>query len=233
MWRSMLFLAALLLCLAGSGPAQETKKKPLPPALAEMLKGTPEEFIKRFDKNGDKVLDKDEVPPFIAKAFDKADQNSDGKLDQREVADMLRVMRGMVPSTTPPANVEKFIDTLLTQFDADKDGKIARAEAKGRLADNFDMNDTNKDGFLDRAELRTLAQRVLPLLKGGPPGGKFEAKDQGPDFDALDKNADGRLSRAELTGTPWLARFAEIDADNSGNIDRREFEAFLKKQAAK
>ena len=62
-----------------------------------------------------------------------------------------------------------------------------------------------------------------PGGSGGPGGG--------PDFDSLDKNADGRLTPNELKGTPLAQRFAEIDADNSGQIDRREFDRFLKKQA--
>jgi EF hand len=56
----------------------------------------------------------------------------------------------------------------------------------------------------------------------GPGGGS------GPDFDALDRNADGRLTPDELKGTPWAARFVEIDTDGNGPIDRREFESFLR-----
>jgi hypothetical protein len=37
----------------------------------------------------------------------------------------------------------------------------------------------------------------------------------------------------EPKGTPWAARLAEIDANGDGTINRREFEAFLKKEAAK
>jgi Ca2+-binding EF-hand superfamily protein len=36
-----------------------------------------------------------------------------------------------------------------------------------------------------------------------------------------------------LKGTPLYDRFAEIDTDKSGQIDRREFEAFLERESAK
>lgn len=54
-----------------------------------------------------------------------------------------------------------------------------------------------------------------------------------PDFDALDKDADGRLNREELKGTPWVEAFSRFDTDNSGQVDRREFEAFFRKDEEK
>lgn len=131
---------------------------------------------------------------------------------------------------TPPKKigVELAVDAILRQFDKDADGKISKAEAMGRLADGFALIDTNKDGFLDRPELRVVAQRQLDARKDFPGG---PAPAGGPDFDSLDKNADGRLTANELKGTRFAERFAEIDADSSGQIDRREFERFLKKQA--
>src|SRR5205085_11520851 len=123
----------------------------------------------------------------------------------------------------------EIVENLLKIMDADMDGKISRKEAKGKLAEDFDKVDTNKDGYLDRKELRVLAERMLVnQAKGGPFGGPAR-----PDFDALDKNADGRLTLDELKGTPYAARFAEIDTDSNGYIDRRELDAFLRKAAAK
>src|ERR1700730_13312243 len=106
---------------------------------------------------------------------------------------------------------DEVVESLLKQMDTDKDGKISREEAKGKLAESFDKIDTNKDGYLDRKELRAMAERIL-----GQKGGPFGAGGGGLDFDALDKNADGRLTKDELKGTPWAARFAEIDADGNG-----------------
>jgi Ca2+-binding EF-hand superfamily protein len=152
---------------------------------------------------------------------------------------LLTAVSGQPPSQDDKAQPKKglgktadeIVETLLKQMDTNKDGKISREEAKGKLAESFDKIDANKDGYLDRKELRAMAERILAQQKGGPfgplgPGG-------GPDFDALDKNADGRLTPDELKGTPWAARFAEIDTDGNGYIDRREFERFLRREAAK
>jgi Ca2+-binding EF-hand superfamily protein len=223
---------AVMICLAASATGQTEEKKPLgkplPPELAQLLQLSPEEFVKRFDMNKDGALSKDEMPPFFARAFERgADANGDGKLDRTEVAAMLTRMRGfMAQPQNAPTDVEKFVTSVLDRQDENKDGKISRAEAKDRLAGMFDQVDTNKDGFVDRAELRVLAQRMVVGQKGPGP---LEAK-AGPDFDSFDKNADGRLTPEELRGTPFFAAFAEIDADASGQVDRREFERYLKRQ---
>src|SRR5262249_58263331 len=103
--------------------------------------------------------------------------------------------------------------------------KISKSEAKGKLAENFAAFDLNKDGFLDKNELRQFATRML--AQGGGPGGAKGLED----FDALDLNADGRLTREELKGTPFAPLFDQIDTNGDGRIDRREFENFLKKEA--
>lgn len=57
------------------------------------------------------------------------------------------------------------------QADADGDGKLSRAEAPGRMADNFDAIDTNQDGFLDAAEIEARPRPQFGGRPGGPDGG--------------------------------------------------------------
>jgi Ca2+-binding EF-hand superfamily protein len=239
MFRGSLVAGFCVISFFTCATAQDAKKDPpkkVPAIVEEMLKLTPEQLIKRFDKNGDGFLSKDELPMFLGKAFDASDKNGDGKLDREEVAALQKVLRnffaaGAQPKAAPPSKeIEQIIDNLLKQFDTDKDGKISRKEAKGQILAIFDQYDTNKDGFLDRMELRPLAERIQANQKGFPAKGG-----PGPayDFDALDKNADGRLTKEELKGTPLYERFAEIDTDGNGMIDRREFEAFLERENAK
>ncbi len=223
---------------------EQTKKaeaKTVPPAFVQLLKGTADDFIKKFDKNKDGFLSKDELPPALRSVFDKFDTDGDGKLDRKEVEQMLQVLRKRFgqEEKKPAVNsqqVDKVVARLLEQMDTNKDGKISRAEAKGRIAELFDQLDTNKDGFLDKNELRQAAMRFLAAQaaqggKGAPP--PRPAAITGPEFDDLDKNADGRLTKDELQGTPFAEHFDEIDTNKDGKMDRKEFEASLKKQAAK
>ena len=120
---------------------------------------------------------------------------------------------------------------FLERFDANKDGKISKDEAKNKLAEVFDRFDTNKDGYLDKDELRRVAAFMVAARNMGPGGAR--PGNVGPDFDDLDRNADGRLSRDELKGTPYADHFDEIDTNKDGKIDKKEFTAYLKKQAEK
>ena len=237
--KTLLAVGCLGMCtLTLLGQAQPPEKGPpkkLPPALVEMLKKSPDDFIKEFDKNKDGSLSEEELPPFLAKTFKKFDTNGDGLLNREEVGAMLKATRQFLAAQQPElkGDIDSIVTTLLKQFDTDMDGKISKKEARGKIADAFDKLDQNGDGYLDRTELRAVAQLMLNAKKGpgvGPFGG---GPGNQPDFDALDKNADGRLTSEELKGTPWFARFAEIDANGDGRIDRREFEAYLRKTAEK
>jgi len=133
--------------------------------------------------------------------------------------------------------VERVVDQILLRMDTNKDGKISREEAMGLIAMMFDELDLNKDGFLDRAELRKEAERRLadrarqnnPARPGRPP----ELVVNEPDFHALDLNADGRLSREELKNTVYAPKFDEMDTNKDGTIDRKEFAAYFRKEAEK
>jgi Ca2+-binding EF-hand superfamily protein len=226
--------------IPGIGWSQnKDQPKALAPAMAELIKGSSEAFIKHFDKNKDGFLTKSELPPRFAGQFDYWDMNGDGKLDKKEVDEMLFVLRrrfGFEAATANRPEVERMIQNLLTQMDTNKDGKISKQEARGRLAENFDQLDTNKDGFLDKQELRPVAVRMLANQGGGPGRGNQPTpatEKPRPDFDALDRDADGRLTRDELRGTVWADLFDQIDTNKDGKIDRKEFEAYLKKEAEK
>jgi len=255
MYRCLLVtIASLFFVASGFAGDQDSAKKQeanqMPPFVALLLKGGTDNFIKHFDKNKDGVLSNDEAPPGLARIFDRFDTNHDGKLDKEEIERLFQVMRQRFgdnkkpeqnPNKNPnknPANnnlqVDRMVEKLLEQMDANKDGKISKAEAKGRIAEFFDQLDTNKDGYLDKEELRRAAARFVANQggKGGPGGPAPGLPKRGPEFDDFDKNADGRLTREELQGTPFADHFDEIDTNKDGKIDRKEFEAYLKKQAA-
>lgn len=229
-----LAISVVVLTASGQVPDKGAPKKKGAPS-AELLKGNADDLLKRLDKNKDGYLTKDELPPRLAERFAELDRNGDGKLDKKEVEAMFQVLRKMAgdaPSKGPERpEVERRVNEMLERLDTNKDGKISKDEAKGPLAENFDRVDTNKDGYLDKSELRAAAARMLGMQKGAP--GKGVPNGSRPDFDALDKDADGRLTKDELKGTPYFDRFDDLDTNKDGKIDRKEFQAYLKKQDEK
>ena len=55
---------------------------------------------------------------------------------------------------------ESQIKFWLSKQDPNKDGRIAKDEAKGLMKQFFGRNDSNQDGFLDRPELEALVDRM-------------------------------------------------------------------------
>lgn len=74
-------------------------------------------------------------------------------------------------SPRKPPSVAEFMKS-----DADKDGKISKAEAPEQMQRFFDNNDANKDGFLDATEVKAMVDRIKSFMsrppEGGAPGGQ-------------------------------------------------------------
>lgn len=65
-----------------------------------------------------------------------------------------RPERGGQGNRKPPQFSE-----LLSQMDANKDGKLDITEVKGRLKEQFSSIDSNKDGFITTEEFKSKAPR--------------------------------------------------------------------------
>ena len=172
MHRFYLTLIALLAAISVTGLAadddstapQQPNAQKIPPAFAQLLKGDADNFIKCFDKNKDGFLTKDELPLRLARLFDKVDVNKDGKLDRREVQQMLQILRRRFgieadrPSkreavTTPVKPVTPATPPDFDALDLNADGRLTRDELKGTAyEEHFDEIDTNKDGKIDPQE---------------------------------------------------------------------------------
>ncbi len=121
----------------------------------------------------------------------------------------------------PPSTEE-----LIKMMDSNKDGKLSSKEVSGPLKDDFAKIDTDKDGFLTKAELEKAPK---PNSKGGKQKGEQQDTSQKkePSIDELikmmDSNKDGKLSKEEVKG-PLEKDFAKVDTNKDGFLSKAELE---------
>jgi hypothetical protein len=142
------------------------------------------------------------------------------------------------PKKLPPqlaALAKGTADDFIKQFDKKKQGFLTKEDLPPGLAPLFEKFDSNGDGKLDKAEVERLLQALRKRLEaeGAATKGVGVTGKSLADFDVLDKKATGRISRDMVKGTPYEALFDLIDTNKDGQIDRKEFEAYIKKVTEK
>lgn len=98
----------------------------------------------------------------------------------------------------------RMIDAMFAKVDANKDGKITKAEIDTYRLAQFKAADKNNDGYLEGEEIRI-----------------FVANRR---FSMLDKNGDGKIS-AEEFGARRADRFKELDKNKDGFLSPEELQA--------
>jgi len=147
-----------------------------------MMRMPPSPLMTALDTDGDGELSAKELENATA-SLKTLDKDKNGKLTENELRPNFERFGG--PGMQGGGGGEAVI-TQLMAFDKDNDGKISKAELPQRLQTLMDRGDTNKDGFLDRAELVAIS-RQRGGAGGGPgfgrEGGRREAPPDGPPGD--------------------------------------------------
>lgn len=160
----------------GRRPGRSSMQPPGPPRVPSMPKA--EEIFKKFDKNGDGQLSKEE---FVAGAKKIQERMKHMLHHRRPPHHARRAYRGAPHcgrhACGPTAKrkpskgkaIAKKIIGRIKEADKDGDGKISKEEAPDRLKKHFDKVDKNDDGYVDKAEVRgMLRHRKQASRRGGP-----------------------------------------------------------------
>jgi Ca2+-binding EF-hand superfamily protein len=158
-----------------------------------------QQFIERFDENGDRRLSRDELPQRLSQQFSQLDRNNDSRLS---VSELQRHARRMMPRAIPVEITYIWVTDaqrgrldlndlqqayqLLQRIDEDNNGRLSRNEVQQRREEVvshwinalLERNDENNDNALSPREAEgTLLSRS---------------------FRQIDRNGDRQISRNEL-----------------------------------
>jgi collagen type III alpha len=191
------------------------------------------DLFTKLDANKDGFVTADEVPEGQKSLFERlvrnADKNGDKKLSKEEFAAGLKPDDAPkqplgAPGGRPGAGFGNPVNpkALFGLFDANKDGKIGKDEARGPLSENFARVDTDSDGAITEEELGKAAEGFARLF-GGTPGAPPPQGAPGREmFARLDADKDGKVSKEEAQG-PIRDFFDRLDANSDGSLSEEEF----------
>ena len=258
-----LFLAAAVVSAPPAKPGPKARPRKCP---ADKLAIGGHDIAKILTMLGAKrdVGATDDQVRSYASHFDRSDANRDGKHTRAEYVEGGSFMTpqaraGIFGATDNNADgvatrVEYVLNRIITdeaktivqRTDADKNGKVTRAEfVKGSpIKDKtlagavYDALDTSGDAVITipeylrvwggwarpnyKTQEAAIADRLAKLDKGGKPSGGPPSIDQ--IFKIMDGDKDGKLTKAEFRGPANV--FAAADKDKDGVVTRGEMEAF-------
>ena len=143
----------------------------------------PAAIVKRFDKNGDGVLQVSELPEQMQKFMAKADSNGDGVLSVDELKAGEDKMRaaflakadtnhdGTVSPEERKAAFQQFAQARFAKLDKNGDGALTKDEVGDKRWEHLSVADADKNGSVTQAEIaQAVASGVLKFPHHGHHG---------------------------------------------------------------
>lgn len=194
---------------------------PAPARRGHRAHGDPAKLIEKLDKDGNGTLELTELPEHKQRWLGGADADKDGKLTAEELT----------------AHRAKMHEQRFAEMDSDKDGFLTEQELGERRWRRLGRADTDGDGKVSMAELRTAhEQGTLRGFRGHRGHRGFWKKDPAKLFEKLDLDENGTLELSELPEHK-REKLGAADADKDGKLTadelRTHFEARAKEHGAR
>jgi Ca2+-binding EF-hand superfamily protein len=186
-------------------PAQATKPADTDKSTTNQKPFDVDAFIKKYDRNGDGVLDRNELPALLQRRFADMDSDKDGKLSRDELRQHVDILRQS--ENIAPHRRERMLDLVQLV------GPIVQSDEPGReivqrVYDILQQIDSNGDGKIDRDEWEAMRQHALEWRVNA----MLERQGAAQEGKVSKENARGRLRH----------HFDEWDLNHDGFVDRDE-----------
>lgn len=194
--------------------AKKSEAAPVPDPRT--IKERVEDFFRRFDKNRDGDIAKDEFQAGD-EVFDKYDRGNNGKWSRREVT---RYIRDLIREAKKRPNRNNFFDL----FDMNRDKKVTKREYDGP-PQFFRDHDHDKDRVVTEGELalgpnggdadREMMKRDRAVMADGP-----TTLPRRNLLERFDEDGDGRVTLEELGGAATILE--RLDKNGDGVLSGSE-----------
>jgi Ca2+-binding EF-hand superfamily protein len=162
-------------------------------------------FLHRLGAGADGKVSKEKYRSEITRRFAEMDLNGDGKIDDADLPPMMRGRNVLSEAGHGRGGPMRWMRMHGVQA---KDGAISRDDVLAAADKQFERLDRNKDGVIDKADIELFrkemvdyrVQRMAHALGAGP---------------------DGKITREQFQAKA-AERFARLDIDGNGTIDRAE-----------
>ena len=155
----------------------ELKDAPLPDMNGDvnrMLERV-KQVMQSLDKDGDGKVALVDFPAEFKERLARFDKNNDGQIEKSELAELSAMAGGAGGNAGGPGAMLERAQQLFKQYDQDGDGKIALADLPTQISERISRMDANKDGQIDKSELRAMAGEMK-----GPEGRGDRNEDLSP-----------------------------------------------------
>jgi len=247
--RFLVVLGVFALCLSVYGQEKRPPGPPAPPKkgmrLAPPVRSRarvrlprlPEELVKKFDKDGDGKLSKEErvaaLKATFKKFMEKFDANKDGKLSDEELEKVKEDVKKMVEEYR-----QKVFKEALKEFDKDGDGKLsdeekeamrkvlreryekAEPERRKRLEEmrkkRLEEFDKDGDGKLSEEEKRAMVKALMKRHE------EIRKKAEELAKEVFDTDGDGKLSEGERRAMGAFGMWMRAKFGRRGGLRHRK-----------